>query len=93
MLMALETLPCAYQVAPPLATGEPGSLWCRFEPLQVCDQGDSSLVGALANLQVLVPGAPALIVTPEILRLIAESASLVNDEFKPPIDHPPQLSA
>lgn len=89
--MALEILPCAYQEEPTLASAGPGSLTCRIEPLQVCDQGDPFL-GALANLSVLVPGAPVLILTSQVFYLVPDGASFVPEGFRPAIDHPPQLS-
>jgi len=92
VLLALQILPCSYQEDPTAASSGTGSLTCRFEPLQVCDSGDSFL-GALANIPVLVPGAPALFLTTEISGLIPDGAAFAPDGFKPAIDHPPQLSA
>jgi hypothetical protein len=92
MFMALEILPCGYLEAPALATGALGSFACSVESLQVCDSGDS-LLGALANIPVLVPGATMLILPPEIHFLVPDLTSFVPEGFCPSIDHPPQLSS
>ena len=75
-----------------MAGSEPGGFACRFEPIQVCDQGDPFL-GSMAGIPFLVPAAPALLLTPELVSVVPDGASFVPDGFKPPIDHPPQLSA
>lgn len=92
VLLAMEILPCSFQETPIGASGVPGSLTCRFEPLQVCDQGDFFL-GALGDLPVLVPGIPVLVLAPTVLCLVPAGSSFMPDGFRPTIDHPPQLSA
>lgn len=92
VLVALEILPCTYQEAPTAEFGVPGGFACRFEPLQVCDQGDFFL-GIMANAPFVVAGNPVFIFSPELRRHIPESSSFVPDGFEPVIDHPPQLSA
>jgi hypothetical protein len=92
MFMALEILPCVCLDASAPATGESGGFMCSIGPLQVCDSGDS-LLGALANIPVLVPGATILILSPAIHFLVPDLTSFVPDGFCPSIDHPPQLRA
>lgn len=92
MLLALEIQPCVCLEAPILATGALGSFTCSIQPLQVCGHGDS-LLGSLANVPVLVPGALVLMLSPEIRCLAPDGASFALDGFRPSIDHPPQLSA
>lgn len=92
VFIALEILPGVCLDAPPLAPGVQGSFSCSIEPLQVCDSGDP-LLGSLANIPVLVPGAPVLHPSPEISYLVPDGASFALDGFRPSIDHPPQLSA
>lgn len=90
-LLALEILPCSV-VESPAAASAPAAVTCRFEPLQVCGDGDP-LLGALANLLVLVPAAPVVVPSPEVLGLAPAGVVFVPSGFTPPIDHPPQLSA
>jgi len=93
LFMALEIQPCGCLEVPALATGALSSFACSIEPLQVCDSGDS-LLGALANIPVLVPETTALVLSfPEIQRLAPDRTSFAPDGFRPSIDHPPQLSA
>ncbi len=88
-MLALEILPCVCIDDSLPALGAKGGLTCRFEPLQVCDSGDP-LLGAWANLPVLVPGAPLLFLSREFLCLVPEGASTTPDGYLPVIDHPPR---
>jgi hypothetical protein len=92
MFMALEILPCMCLDASAPVPGAPRSFACSIEPLQVCDSGDS-LLGALANIPVLVPGATILILSPAIHFLVPDLTSFMPNGYCPSIDHPPQLCA
>lgn len=91
VFLTLEILSCSCREAATLASGSPGGITCSFEPLQVCDRGDSSL-GALAYAPFVVPGAPVPFLLPAVRRRVPERASFMPDGFKPAIDHPPRLS-
>lgn len=91
-LLTLQILPFSCRDDSNRASSEPGAFTCRFEPLQVCDHGDSFL-GALAKFPVLVTGAPVLIPSTEVLCLVPDREFFAPDGFHPVIDHPPQLSA
>jgi hypothetical protein len=92
IFLALEILPCSFLHAPTMATNVSDGFACCIEPLQVCDNGDH-LLGALANLTVLVPGATVLILIPEVHTLVPDRTVFIPDGFRPSIDHPPQLAA
>lgn len=91
-LFTMEILPFSYREPPLMAAEEPAGIAFRFEPLQVCDQGDPFL-GSMAGIPFLVPEAPVLILAPELSGVAAETRFPVPDGFKPAIDHPPRLSA
>lgn len=92
VLLALEILPCSFQATPIGSCEAAGGLACRFEPLQVCDDGSSSL-GVLAEHPVLVTGIPVLIVSPAFFGLVPEGGSFAREGVRPAVDRPPRLSA
>lgn len=91
-LLAVEILPCSFQELPSVASGVSGDFTCRFEPLQVCDNGDLFL-GGLTDFPILLPAAPVLLPSETVLCLVSEGPSFQSDGFHPTIDRPPRLSS
>lgn len=92
VLVALEIVPCSCLRDPTDSLSGSGTITCRFEPLQVCEDGGSFL-GALANHPVLVPCALVPFASHELLGCTPEGTILLPDGFKPIVDRPPELVA
>lgn len=89
VLLALQILPCSFQEPPRAATEGGGGFTCRFEPLQVCDDG-SSLLGVWSGTPVLLAAAPVVYPSREVCALGPERTVSLPDGFKPPIERPPR---
>ena len=92
LMFVLQTLPCVCVREPLPDLDGTGGFTCRFEPLQVCDDGDVPL-GGLGARPLLVPGAPLLFPPRDFLCLVPEGAAPTRDGFRQPIDHPPEFPA
>jgi hypothetical protein len=64
---------------------------CRFEPIDVCGAGDTSL-GMLADTPVLLPTAVAVVAEPVVLPNAPEAPAPLREGFAPGVYRPPRLS-
>lgn len=92
LIFCLQILPCEFREAP-LAVDQTGAAPAlRFEPLQVCDHGDSH-PGSLVGVPLLLPTPPAIFLSMEIKSLQMLARLLAAEGFERAIDRPPRSCA